>query len=83
MYIPTLVFSFIVSYIRARAEGLGLELKDGIFTRAERVIVLSLGLLLSHFSGILAIALGIIAVLSIITAGQRLFLVWRKTRTKK
>jgi len=79
----TLVFSFIVSYIRARAEGLGLELKDGIFTRAERVIVLSLGLLLSHFSGILAIALGIIAVLSIITAGQRLFLVWRKTRTKK
>lgn len=78
----TLVGSFMVSYIRARAEGLGLELREGIFTRAERVIVLSLGLLLNQISGILAIALGIIAILSYITAGQRLFLVWRKAKNK-
>ena len=65
----TLAGSFMVSYVRARAEGLGLELKEGLFTRAERVIVLSLGLLLSSFFNILGIALGIIAVLSFFTAG--------------
>jgi len=70
--------SFMVSYIRARAEGLGLKLTEGFFTRADRVIVLALGLLLSRFNGILAIALGIIAVLSFFTAGQRLYLVRRK-----
>ena len=75
----TLVGSFMVSYIRARAEGLGLELKEGFFTRSERVIVLALGLLLSYWGIILIIALGVILVLSFITAGQRLFLVWQKT----
>ena len=76
----TMVGSFMVSYIRARAEGIGLELKEGWFTRAERVIVLALGLLLSRFAIALPIALGIIFVLSFLTAGQRLFLVWQKTR---
>ena len=75
-----LIGSFMVSYIRARAEGLGLQLLEGFFTRADRVVVLALGLLLSQINGILAIALGIIAVLSFVTAGQRLFLVWQKTR---
>jgi CDP-diacylglycerol---glycerol-3-phosphate 3-phosphatidyltransferase len=76
----TLVGSFMVSYVRARAEGLGLELKEGIFTRVERVIVLSLGLLFGKWSIILISALLIILVLSFITAGQRLFLVWQKTK---
>jgi len=75
-----LVFSFMVSYVRARGEGLGLEMKEGWFTRTERVIVLALGLLLSMFAPALPIALGIIVVLSFVTAGQRLFLVWQKTR---
>jgi CDP-diacylglycerol--glycerol-3-phosphate 3-phosphatidyltransferase len=75
-----LVGSFMVSYVRARAEGIGLELKEGWFTRAERVIALTLGLLLSRFAIALPIALGIIFVLSFLTAGQRLFLVWQKTR---
>ena len=77
----TLVGSFMVSYIRARAEGIGLELKDGLFTRAERVIVLALGLLLSRFGLVLATAIYIILVFSLFTAGQRLYLVWRKART--
>jgi CDP-diacylglycerol--glycerol-3-phosphate 3-phosphatidyltransferase len=75
-----LIGSFMVSYVRARAEGIGLDLKEGWFTRAERVIVLALGLLLSRFAIALPIALGIIFVLSFLTAGQRLFLVWQKTR---
>ncbi|GAI35917.1 unnamed protein product, partial [marine sediment metagenome] len=43
-----LIGSFLVSYIRARAEGLGLECRVGLFTRAERVIVLAVGLLVNQ-----------------------------------
>ncbi|MFC1911728.1 CDP-alcohol phosphatidyltransferase family protein [Chloroflexota bacterium] len=73
--------SLLVSYIRARAEAAGLECKVGIFTRGERVIVLALGLLLSRIDYALIIALGIIALFSIFTVGQRLFHVWRQAKT--
>ena len=72
--------SLLVSYIRARAEAAGLECKVGIFTRGERVIVLALGLLLSQVNYALIVALGVIALFSIFTAGQRLFHVWKQTR---
>ncbi|MBI2831822.1 MAG: CDP-alcohol phosphatidyltransferase family protein [Chloroflexi bacterium] len=75
-----LVSSLLVSYIRARAEGAGLKGKAGLFTRTERVVVLVLGLLLSQFEYALLIAVGIIALLSFITAGHRLFSVWQETR---
>lgn len=78
----TMVGSFMVSYVRARAEGLGLTLTEGFFTRSERIVVLVLGLLLGQFNGILAIALGIITVLSFATAAQRLVLVRQKLRIK-
>jgi CDP-diacylglycerol--glycerol-3-phosphate 3-phosphatidyltransferase len=77
-----LVGSFLVSYVRARAEALGLECQVGLFTRAERVIVVALGLLLSQFAYALIIALAIIAVFSFITVGQRLLYVWQQTKTK-
>lgn len=73
--------SLLVSYIRARAEALGLECQVGIFTRPERVVVLALGLLLSYFDSALFIALVVIAVLSLVTAGQRVLYVWRQTKT--
>jgi len=46
----TLVFiavvgSFMVSYAKARAEGLGLECKTGLLARPERVVILAIGLL--------------------------------------
>ncbi len=76
-----LISSPLVSYIRARAEALGLECQVGLFTRAERVIVLVLGLLLSQIDyGFLFIALAIIVVFSFFTAGQRLVYVWRQTK---
>ena len=71
----TLFGSLLVSYIRARAEALGLECPVGFFTRAERVIVLALGLLLSQINYALVVALAVIAVFSLITAGQRLLYV--------
>lgn len=75
-----LIGSFLVSYIRARAEGAGLECGVGLFTRAERVGVLVLGLLLSHIANALVIALAIIVVFSFFTFGQRLVYVWQQTK---
>jgi len=72
--------SLLVSYIRARAEALGIECEVGIFTRAERVVILVLGLLLGQIDSALLIALAVIAALSLVTAGQRLVYVWQKTR---
>jgi CDP-diacylglycerol--glycerol-3-phosphate 3-phosphatidyltransferase len=70
------VGSLMVSYVRARAEGLGITLTDGVFTRAERVVLISVALLL----GWLRPALWLLAVLTTLTAAQRLLLATRKLR---
>lgn len=76
-----LVGSVMVSYIRARAEGLGLECKVGLFTRPERLILLALGLILSRIDLVaLLIVLWILAVGTNLTAIQRLFYVWQRAR---
>jgi len=71
--------SVLVSYVKARAEGLGYEAKVGLLTRAERYIVLAPALLFSQ----LYIGLGIIAIFANITALQRIFYVRKNARTKK
>ena len=71
-----MIGSFLISYIRARAEGLGLECKTGLFTRAERVIILALGLMLNQ----IFIVLIILAVFTFITVIQRLVHVWQQAR---
>lgn len=73
------VGSILVSYVRARAEIVGLKMKDGLFTRAERVVVLAVGLMVDEAT----IALWILAVLASFTAVQRLAIVWLKTRENK
>lgn len=75
-----MIASFLVSYVRARAEGAGFECEVGLLTRTERVVVLVLGLLLSRIDYALISALGIITALSSITVSQRLVYVWRQTR---
>ncbi len=72
----TLMLSFIVSYIRARSEGMGVQCSEGWFTRMERVIVIALGLILNQ----IVVALYIISVLSLVTASQRLLTARRKLR---
>jgi phosphatidylglycerophosphate synthase len=50
--------SFMVSYTRARAEGLGIELSGGAMQRAERILLITLGsLIAAWFSGGAAIAI--------------------------
>ena len=78
----TLLGSLLVSYIRTRAEAVGLECQVGLFTRPERVVVLALGLLFSQFDYALITALAIIAVFSFITVGQRVHHIWRQTKIK-
>lgn len=69
-----MVASVLVSYIRARAEGLGLSCKVGIVTRPERVVLLSLGLIIDQVT----IFLYLVAVLSALTAAHRFVHVWRQ-----
>lgn len=75
----TIVGSLMVSYARARAEGIGIECKKGILTRFERVAVLVIGLILNQ----MLIALWILAILSNFTALQRIYHVWLDTGGEK
>jgi CDP-diacylglycerol--glycerol-3-phosphate 3-phosphatidyltransferase len=73
-----LIGSFLVSYVRARAEGLGWQCQVGLFTRAERVIVLAIGLLINQ----IFVALCVLAVFVFITVVQRLAYLWKQGKTK-
>lgn len=76
-----LVGSIMVSYVRARAEGLDIECKNGFMQRPERVVVTSLALLATGITGqcggsnpdvILTAAMGFIAFFANITAISRI-----------
>jgi CDP-diacylglycerol--glycerol-3-phosphate 3-phosphatidyltransferase len=77
-----MVGSIMVSYVRARAEGLGLELREGLFTRAERVLLLAGAMIIAPLTheDVVLVALWVLAVASLMTAGQRVYGVWRKLR---
>jgi len=72
----SIIGSLMVSYARARAEGLGLECKVGAFTRFERIIVLTVGFFLQQ----VVLALWILAIFTNLTALRRIFHVWSLTR---
>lgn len=63
--------SVLVSYVKARAEGLGYGAKVGLLTRVERYLVLAPSLVFNQ----LYLGLGIIAVFANITAMQRIWYV--------
>ncbi len=73
-----LVGSLMVSYTRARAEGLGLQCKGGWLTRFERVLLTAGGLI----TGLVLPMLWIMAGLTNLTALQRILHVWRMTRNE-
>src|SRR5579875_4122960 len=74
------VGSLMVSYTKARAEGLGLECKTGLLARPERVVILALGLLFSgFFPAALPWALALLAIFSNVTAIERIVYVWHVT----
>lgn len=76
--------SLLVSYARARAEGLGFECAVGVFARPERIILLALALMVNPLAAnlgvqfdLLAAALVVIAVGAHLTAWQRILHVYR------
>ncbi|MFQ5813243.1 MAG: CDP-alcohol phosphatidyltransferase family protein [Anaerolineae bacterium] len=72
----TIVGSLMVSYARARAEGLGLDCKVGLLTRLERTVILTVALVLDQ----IPTALWVLAILTNFTAFQRMYHVWGNTR---
>ncbi|MBI5188864.1 MAG: CDP-alcohol phosphatidyltransferase family protein [Nitrospirae bacterium] len=69
----TLVGAFLISYTRARAEGLGESCKTGIMERPERIILL----VFATVTGWLIPVLWIMLILTHITVIQRVYHVWR------
>ncbi len=65
--------SFLVSYTRARAEGLGVTSnKGGLMSRPERIVLTAAGLFFAPFSHVLEIMVYVLAALTILTVVQRL-----------
>jgi len=81
LWIPFWAFlgSAMVSYTRARAEGLGYECREGFMQRAERLVLLALvslaGPPLGVFDAAAVVVLALIALISNVTAVQRTLLV--------
>jgi CDP-diacylglycerol--glycerol-3-phosphate 3-phosphatidyltransferase len=62
------VGSLMVSYVRARAEGLGVSMTSGLFTRSERVVLTAIALIISP---LLRPALWALAAITLVTVAQR------------
>jgi CDP-diacylglycerol--glycerol-3-phosphate 3-phosphatidyltransferase len=75
--VVALIGAYGVSYVRARAEGLGIRsIKEGLFDRLVRTIILMLSLL----TGLVVPGLVILAIGNNLTAIQRVWIVYRATR---
>jgi CDP-diacylglycerol--glycerol-3-phosphate 3-phosphatidyltransferase len=73
--------SFLVSYVRARAQSLGFTCESGLFKRPERVVVTVAGLI---FGGVvLTIVVFLLAILTNLTALQRIREVWLQGRAQR
>jgi CDP-diacylglycerol--glycerol-3-phosphate 3-phosphatidyltransferase len=69
--------SSVISYQRAKAESLGLDAKGGLMERAERIVLICLGLLIEP---LLVPILWLMLVLTSVTAAQRFVKVWKQAQ---
>ena len=73
--------SMLVSYVRARAQSLGFVCDSGLFARPERVVVTVIGLI---FGGVVLYAVVfLLAILTNLTALQRIHEVWLQGRAQR
>ena len=80
----SLAGSIMVSYVRARAEGLGIECAVGLMQRPERVLALSIGLIIAQWwTPAIIMTLIIITVLTIFTTVQRVIEVYQTMENEK
>ena len=84
--VAALIGSLMVSYVRARAEGLGYECKVGLMQRPERIIFLAAASVFGVFLGTpreqVAAALWVMAVLTNVTTFERIVHVRRLARKR-
>jgi CDP-diacylglycerol---glycerol-3-phosphate 3-phosphatidyltransferase len=80
--LAVLILGSLISYIKARAEGLDIECNGGIAERTERLIIIlvATGLHGIGLSYVLAIGFWLLFVLSFITVAQRLAIVYKGSR---
>ena len=80
--LTALVGGNLVSYIKARAESLGIECNGGFAERTERLIITFLALTLAGLSIPYALAIGmwILALATLFTTIERLAIVYKATR---
>jgi CDP-diacylglycerol---glycerol-3-phosphate 3-phosphatidyltransferase len=71
----SLVVGLLVSHLRAQAEASGATMTEGMFQRPERVVVLSLGLVIPKA---LIPALAVLTAMGALTVAQRLVTAWRR-----
>ena len=79
--LAALAGSFLVSYVRARAQSLGFTCKSGLFQRPERVVVTVAGLLIG--GPVLYLVVFLLAIVTNITALQRIREVWLQGRAQR
>ncbi len=83
--VPVLIIALVagglVSYIKARAEGLGIACNGGLAERTERLMIIFLATWIAGFGVpyILAVGVWLLAVASVYTIGERLLIVYRAT----
>jgi len=73
--VVTLTGALLISYTRARAEGLGKKCSTGLMERTERIVLIAFGCL----ADLLMPILWFLAVLTFYTVMQRIFHVWKST----
>jgi CDP-diacylglycerol--glycerol-3-phosphate 3-phosphatidyltransferase len=79
--LAALAGSFLVSYVRARAQSLGFTCETGLFARPERVVVTVVGLI---FGGVvLYTVVFLLAIVTNFTALQRIREVWLQGRAQR
>lgn len=83
--LAALAGSFLVSYVRARAQSLGFTCKSGLFQRPERVVVTVIGLLFANALGgyVLDGIVFLLAIITNVTALQRIREVWLQGRAQR
>jgi CDP-diacylglycerol---glycerol-3-phosphate 3-phosphatidyltransferase len=79
--LAALAGSFLVSYVRARAQSLGFVCDSGLFARPERVVVTVIGLIFGGW--ILYAVVFLLAILTNLTALQRIREVWLQGRAQR
>lgn len=76
LVVLTFIGTFLISYVRARAEGLGLTCNIGLMERPERIILLSIG----GIFNVLVPVLWVLLILTHLTVLQRIHHVWKSVR---